>query len=310
MMIHVFGHDANSLAERVRQHGAPAQPIDDHNRLDELLPQIEALFVPRVPAVDWSRATSLRLVQTMGAGVDELLQVEPPPARIPLTTVKGVFAQEVAEYVLGALLSFVRGFPQHAQRQHERSWHPWASGTLAGKHACLVGAGAIGHRVAHVLHVLGVTVDAIVRAPRKIPPLRRVVGVEDRFSVLTGADVLVICAPLTPDTRGLIGAHELAVLARDAVVVNVSRGGLVDEAQLLGSLEQGALGGAVLDVFEREPLPEDSPWWSAPNTQITPHVAGLGRDYVGRCVERLLDNVRRLDAGEPLLGLYDPRAGY
>lgn len=309
-MIHVFGHDANNLAERVRQHGASALPIEDHARLDELLPEIEVLLVAQVPAVDWARARALRLVQTMGAGVDELLRVVPPPPEVPLATVKGVFVNEVAEYVVGALLSFVRGFPQHAQRQAERSWHPWASATLAGKHACLVGAGAIGRQVAHVLDALGVTVDAIVRAPRRIPPLRRVVAAEDRFSVLTGADVLVICAPLTPATRGLIGAHELAVLARDAVIVNVARGGIVDEAQLLGSLEQGALGGAVLDVFEHEPLPEDSPWWTAPNTQITPHVAGLGRDYVGRCIERLLENVRRLDAGEPPLGLYDAAVGY
>lgn len=309
-MIHVFAADAKAIAACARARGLEAIACETLPELEVELPALEVLLAARLPVVDWRVAERLRLVQTMGAGVDEILLQEPPPAHVPLATAKGEFAPEVAEYVVGALLAFARGFPQLVQRQHAREWVPFACGTLRGRRACLVGAGEIGSRVARTLDSLGVHVDAIVARPRPLPHVDRVVGPERRLEVLAGADMLVAAAPLTIETRGLIGAHELALLARDAVVVDVSRAGVILHDQLLGALEQGALGGAVIDVFAEEPLPDESPWWSAPNTWVTPHLAGLGRDYAGRCVDRLIVNLARLDAGEPLLGLADLDRGY
>jgi len=137
-----------------------------------------------------------------------------------------------------------------------------------------------------------------------------VVGVERLLEVARGADALVVCCARTPATRGLVDAALLDGLAPHAHVINVARGGIVIESALLAALERGHLGGAGLDVFDVEPLPVESPLWSAPNVVVTPHVAGHGRDYVAQMTARLLENVRRLEAGAPLLDVVDPARGY
>jgi phosphoglycerate dehydrogenase-like enzyme len=124
------------------------------------------------------------------------------------------------------------------------------------------------------------------------------------------SDAVVVCLPKTPTTLGLVDRAALLALRPRALVVNLGRGGIVDEAALLEALQSGHLGGAALDVFEREPLAPESPWWSAPNTIVTPHVAGFGLCYVERTLDVFFENLRRLERGEPLLHEVDPRVGY
>jgi phosphoglycerate dehydrogenase-like enzyme len=162
----------------------------------------------------------------------------------------------------------------------------------------LLGRGAVGQRVARAAEAFGMKVVAFSRSHGALDEVAR------------AADVLAVCLPRTPHTLGIVSREVIAQLPPGALVVNVGRGGLVDEAALLEALVRGDLGGAALDVFDEEPLPEKSPWWTAPNTLVTPHVAGHGLRYVERGVEVLLENVRRLERGEELLHRVDRAWGY
>jgi phosphoglycerate dehydrogenase-like enzyme len=244
----------------------------------------------------------------MGAGVDELIDRALPECAI--ATAKGLFATEVAEYIVGAVLFHLRGFGQYSALQAEHVWRPSAARRLQGQRGCLLGVGAVGSEVASRLRAFNVQLDAVVLHARPLANIQTVVAPEQRLSVLSGADFLVIAAPLTKATRGLVGARELSALARRAIVVNVGRGPIIDERALADALRSGVIGGAVLDVFAEEPLPPGNELWNAPNTLVTPHVAGLGLRYGDRCVERLVENVARLKSGLPLLGPFMPEEGY
>lgn len=169
----------------------------------------------------------------------------------------------------------------------------------------MLGAGATGGRIAELLRAFRVDVALVGRTARE-----GVVAADALAGVARGADVLVVACARTPGTRGRIDAALLDALGPGALVVNVSRGGIVDEAALLAALEEGRLGGAGLDVFATEPLPGDHPLWTAPNVVVTPHVAGHGVRYVRAMVARLLENLRRLAAGAPPLDVVDPTRGY
>jgi phosphoglycerate dehydrogenase-like enzyme len=148
------------------------------------------------------------------------------------------------------------------------------------------------------------------RGAEPLDGVARVDGPEGTDRVLAESDAVVVLLPLTPATRGLLDARALACMKPRALLVNLARGGIVDEAALARALAEERLGGAAVDVFEEEPLPAASPLWSAPNCIVTPHVAGLTRDYMGRVAAILIENVRRLDAGAPLVNEIDPRRGY
>jgi phosphoglycerate dehydrogenase-like enzyme len=192
------------------------------------------------------------------------------------------------------------------QRQHEKSWQMFPVGKLEGRTLGIVGLGEIGRRVARIARAIGMRVLGTSRG------LRPVEGVDVRplDPVLRASDHLVVCTPLTPETRGLIGATELGALPDRAFVINVGRGGVVDEPSLLAALNEGRVGGAAIDVFVDEPLPRDSAWWTAPNTIVTPHIAGLGRRYLERAVEVVVENIERLETGVPPSCQIDRSVGY
>lgn len=303
--IHVY-HD-RAYGDGAARIGAAARGVlpgrevvvwDEPSALRAGLGEVEVLFVGLPPREGWSEARRLRLIQMMGAGVDLLLPSPDLPASVEIAGARGVFAAETAEWAVAALLALSRRVARVIDQMRERRFVQFASDTLAGKTACVVGMGEVGTRVARTLDALGMQVRSVRRSEGELA------------GALDGAQVLVVCVPRTPETEGLIGAAELARLANGAYLVNVARGGIVGEDAVVAALASGRLGGAALDVFAREPLPAESPLWEVPGLLISPHVAGLGLRYVERCAEVLAENVGRLERGEPLVRRIDRTRGY
>ncbi len=264
----------------------------------------EVVITSVPPAGAFAGAERLRLVHGMGVGLDHFY---PDGGGIregvPVACARGVFAEEVAQHAIALLLSMVIGLPAHFARQATRSWVQFAHGTVAGSRVVVLGAGAVGTRIAAIARALRAEVTVVGRSARE--------GVTaDLTSAVRDADVLIAACARTRETVGMVDAAVLAALRPGARIVAVARGGIVDERALLTALEEGHLGGAALDVFDEEPLGQMSPLWTAPNVIITPHIAGRGLDYIRHIVRRILENVRRLDAGEPLLDVVDPTRGY
>lgn len=311
-MIHVYHEQATTIRDAIHAIDATREVVmaTEAAELRAFVADAEVLLVSALPpGASLADAPRLRLLQTMGAGIEQIAGHD-LPARAMIASGRGLFAAEVAEHAIAGLLALTRGLPSHLERQRERAWSPFASSALAGRSLAIVGVGAIGSRVARIAEAMEMRVLGIRRTPRPTAHLNEVGGPPELVTLLRKADHLVVCAPLTPATRGLIDEAALAALHRSACVVNVSRGGVLDELALLRALRAGQLGGALLDVFDLEPLPPDSPWWSAPNVIVTPHVAGLGVRYLDAVVRRLLDNVGRLARGDDPVGRVDRERGY
>lgn len=274
-------------------------------------------------------APGLRWVQSASAGVRSVLT---PPVReavasgrLVLTNAAGVMAVPIAEHVVGGVLHFLRGFDVAVAQQRARVWDrvPWVGPAAGGVdarprevgevRAVIVGVRGIGGAVAERLSALGAECVGVRRTGGGAPPagFARVVAADALDAALAGADVLVLAAPSTPETDGLLGAGRLALLPAGAIVVNVGRGALVDELALARALAAGRLRGAVLDVAAREPLPPGSPLWDLPNVLLTPHVSATspGR-FWDRMLALLLDNWDRYRRGLPLRNVVDAGAGY
>ncbi|HEX5077933.1 MAG TPA: D-2-hydroxyacid dehydrogenase, partial [Geminicoccaceae bacterium] len=213
--------------------------------------------------------------------------------------------------VVLSLLYFYRDVPRLQRMQRAHRWERHTNRELAGRRALLIGLGAVGRCIARRLAALDLEVWGARRTPGPPPEaVSRVLPLDDLGAVLGLVDVLVLACPLTPATRGLIGAAELAAMPGGALLVNVARGQVVDEQALIQALRSGRLGGAALDVAEVEPLPDDSPLWDLPNVLISPHSASTVHAENHRIVDIFLANLRRYLGGEPLINRFDPARGY
>ncbi len=267
---------------------------------------------PRLPKVALERAVKLRWIQSVSAGVDRM-DVD-DYRHLTLTNASGVAAVPMAEYVIGQMLLFAKGFPRMFRRQQERTWdRQFEAQEIEGKCCGIVGMGAIGGETARRARALGMRVLATRRsvtsrgsddlAHELLPPA-------DLPYLLAESDYVVLAMPLTPETRGMIGAAELALMKPSAVLINVARGAVVDEQALITALRDGTIAGAGLDVFEREPLPADSPLWEMENVVVTPHFSAGSERYAARAAIIVCDNLRRYLAGEPLINIVDLDRGY
>ena len=274
------------------------------------------------PEVLAAARDTLRWVHSAAAGVsgslDGLASGGGADAGPILTNSAGVHAEPMAEWAVGAVLHFFRGFDRVVRAQAERRWAkddltvvPAVLREVAGSRAAVFGLGGVGSAVARRLVALGVSVRAVRRRPERGGPEGvEVFGPERALEALDGADVLVVASPLTPATRGAVGAEALARLARGAVVVHLSRGKVVDEGALAEALASGRVGAAALDVFAVEPLPEGHPFWTHPRVLVCPHVSGVTPRFWERELELVLDNWARYRAGRELRNRVDLAAGY
>ena len=276
------------------------------------MPEVEVVF-GRISRDMLRRSERLRWVQVTGAGVNTLLFPEMVEGEIILTSAKGTVGVHLAEHAMALLLALTRGIgwavrkPSWDQRMPIRN----VSWELVGRTMGIVGLGGTGRSLATRAHAFGMRIIAVDPEEVAVPE-----GVEacwrmDRFhDLLSESDVVAICAPLTPETEGLFDHEAFDRMQSHAMLINVTRGRIVDEEALLEALQEGLIGGGGLDVTPQEPLPEDHPLWRMENVIVTPHTAGGSPNRMDRTVALFCENLRRLLAGEPMLSVIDKRKGY
>jgi phosphoglycerate dehydrogenase-like enzyme len=259
------------------------------------------------------RAPSLRWVHSISAGVDKVVTPLSRHRGLVVTNARGVFSRPIAEYVVMMCLVVARRLPQLLDLQRERTWQPLRGSELGGLTVGIVGYGSIGREVARLLEPFGTRIVATRRRPEQgSEGLANVEvwGVDRLDELLRTADVVVIAAPLTDETTGLIGAAQLQSMPGHAWVINIARGRLIDEVALRRALAAGWIGGAVLDVFDEEPLPPDSPLYETPNLIITPHTSWSSDRVLARSIDLFVANLERYLADQPLENQVDLEAGY
>jgi phosphoglycerate dehydrogenase-like enzyme len=289
------------VARRLREHGWSACFVPDTAHLQAALLGCSWLFVGRPPRFDWGGARHLRLLQIAGAGVDPLFPAVGLREDVPIANTRGAQAHAVRDHAILLLLALARGLPRTLGEQAARRWTRFEAEPLSGKILTVLGFGAVGARIVETGLALGVRVRVVRRTPLPVPGVDFVTTQSGLHDALAEADYLIASLPLTRATRHLLDEAALARLPRRALVIDVSRGGILDQRALEAALRDNRIRGAALDVFEDEPLPAESSLWSCPNLVITPHVAGLTPDYLERAVDALLHNMDRIRRGEPPL---------
>ncbi|MGV0835745.1 D-2-hydroxyacid dehydrogenase [Mycolicibacterium thermoresistibile] len=259
----------------------------------------------------WPHADSVEWIHIAAAGVDTLLFDELRDSAVTVTNAHGVFDRPIAEYVLGAILGYAKDSRVSLEAQLRRHWWHRETRSIAGARAMIVGTGGIGREIARLLRAAGMTVRGAGRVARaEDPDFGEVVASSELAAEVGWCDHLVLAAPLTAATRGMVDATVLNAMKPDAHLVNIARGDLVDEPALVTALRENRIGAATLDVFSTEPLPADHPLWDTPNTVITAHMAGDVIGWRDTLAAQFLDNLRRWQAGEPLRNVVDKKLGY
>jgi phosphoglycerate dehydrogenase-like enzyme len=263
----------------------------------------------------WHHANGVKWVHCLSAGVEKLLFPELIESPVPVTNAKGVFKRSLAEFAVLGILYFYKRVRRLIESQRAHHWDDFKVEWLPGKTMGVVGYGEIGQECARLAKALGVKVYATRRKPQlsaKDPILDRIFAANQLYEMLGQVDVVVAAAPLTPETRHLLSDDAFQSMKPSAIVMNVGRGPVVEEAALVRALQQKRIAGAALDVFEEEPLSPVSPLWDMENVLISPHCTDRTRDpdWLDLTMQCFLDNFQRYVKGEPLVNLVDKRAGY
>ncbi|MTI59250.1 MAG: D-2-hydroxyacid dehydrogenase [Firmicutes bacterium] len=259
--------------------------------------------------------TSLRWIQSWAAGVDHYTRPEVIKKlidnNIKLTSMSGIHGDIIAEHVMGMVIGFSRKLYKFYQQQQNSIWQRIQPDQLAGKTMAVIGLGSIGQEIASRAKAFKMKVVGVKRNTLdKVDMVDELYSAEELFKVLAVADYVVVIVPLTDDTIGMFGYDEFRAMKETAFFINVSRGQVVIEQELITALQEGCLAGAGLDVFNQEPLPEDSPLYKLDNVLLTPHVAGIFPDYNKEAIKKFLFNLRRYQEGKELINLVDYNSGY
>jgi phosphoglycerate dehydrogenase-like enzyme len=290
----------------------------DAERAREAFRDADIVCAFRLPA-PLAEARALKWIQLTSAGAEHLFEEGIADFPIQVTTVSGIHGPAMSEYALCMMVMLARRLPQILRESEQRQWRPSRARTyygdeLRGKTLGIVGFGKIGRQVASVSRCLGMKVLGFRRTPSReeedSPAEELFAGREGLLQMLPQCDFLVLVAPVTAETRGLLGEAELRAMKPTAHLINMARGPLVDEPALARALREGWIAGAALDVFTTEPLPEDSELWDLPNVIITPHMSGDFIEYLDRVAEIFRENLRRFLAGEPMVNVLDKQRGY
>lgn len=288
----------------------------DPAQFDEAIIEAEVIAAYHFSAGQFSRCRQLRWLHFGAAGIEKSLFPELIRSEAVVTNARGIHGDRMAEFVLGAILFLANRFDLAVRGQIEKKWLRKeiikGRSPLAGKTAGILGMGAVGMEIAQWCAAAGLQVIGLRRQPN-LPKPEHVAEIFlpaqiDEF--LGRADFVVLALPLTAETRGLLSAERLRAMKPGAYFINVARGELVDEQTLLEMLQERKIAGAVLDVFQTEPLPADHPFWQLENVFVTPHISGNFEEYVDRASEQFAENLARYVRGEPLLNVFDEERGY
>jgi len=270
---------------------------------------IDVALAWKAPYGALARFPNLKLICSLGMGVDHLLQDPGLPTGVPVVRlVDPNMIEQMSEYVLYGVLHFHRRFDVYQRFQLDRIWEELPLPHTARRRVGIMGLGAIGLDCARKVAALGFPVRGWSRTAKEVSGIDSFAGMGQFDVFLAGTDILVSVLPLTPETAGIINARSLSRLPRGAYFVNVARGGLVVEADLVDALDSGQLEGSLLDVTQIEPLPADSVLWSHPKVRLTPHIAGLTNPETAAVP--IAENLRRLREGRSLLHVVEQRRGY
>jgi phosphoglycerate dehydrogenase-like enzyme len=301
------------------REGLTDEPVEDVEVLVRGFLSSEAFdrILTRAPRLSW--------VHSASAGVERALTPAARERGLVITNARGVFSRPIAEYVLMMILAVSRRLPGLLELQRERTWQPLEGTELRDVTVGIVGLGSIGRAVGALATAFGCRVVAVRRRSEEGSASRagddesrsfgelmldRVGGPETMPQLLAESDFVVLAAPLTPETEDMIDGEALAAMKSSAWLINIARGRLVDEGALLAALRDGRIGGAVLDTFRDEPLAGSSPFYELPNVIVTPHTSWSSGRVLDRSIELFCDNLRHFAAGEPLMNVVDPTAGY
>jgi phosphoglycerate dehydrogenase-like enzyme len=295
--------------------GAPttSRTPEQEARFLEMLGRAEVMFdfdrahMRDLPAV----APRLRWLQATSAGIGQMVKrVGLDQTGIVLTTASGVHARPLADFCLMAMLMFAKDYVRMDRDKKARRWERYCGEELTDKTLAIVGLGRIGQQVARHGKAMGMRVVGMRRSSAAVDDVDKLFSREALLVMLHEADFLVLSAPHTPDTDGIIGERELAAMKLSAVFINIGRGALVDEPALIRALQEKRLAGAALDVFHAEPPPPDSPLWEMPNVIVSPHSASTVTQENARITELFCDNLRRYLSGQPLRNVLDAKKLY
>jgi phosphoglycerate dehydrogenase-like enzyme len=255
---------------------------------------------------------NVRWVHSRWAGLDSMLFPELVESSVPLTNGSGVFSASLGEFALAVMLYFAKDFPRMLRNKAAERWEQFSVDEIAGQTAGIVGYGDIGRAVASRAHAMGMHVLGLKRhAPAAADPLiEQFYKPEERSKMLGRCDYVVVAAPLTPETRHMVSDAEFAAMKPGAVVINVGRGPVIDQAALVRALEQKKIRGAGLDVFEQEPIAAGDPIWKFDNVFISPHCADQTRDWLDQAVHFFLRQYERFRNEEPLENIVNKKLGY
>ncbi len=267
-------------------------------------PLLEAVF---------AQAHKVKWIHSASAGVDNVLFPALVESPVVLTNARGVFSASLAEFTLSAMLFFAKDLRRMLRQQAAGVWEPFDVEMLAGRTLGIVGYGDIGRAIARLARPFGMRILALRRRPelsKEDPLVDQAYGFDSLLQMLPESDYVAAAAPLTPSTRGLIGFAAFEAMKREALVINVGRGAVIDETALIRALETGRIRGAALDVFETEPLPAHLPFWKMQNVLLSPHCADHIAGWRADAMRVFLDNFARFRAGERLTNVVDKASGY
>jgi phosphoglycerate dehydrogenase-like enzyme len=275
---------------------------DQHTDFKPLLAAADILLtfgqVMKNLRADFAPAANLKWVQALGTGVDGIVDQPTLKPHVIVTNVHGIHGEPVSEAVLAGMLALARDIPRAVRAQDRRVWLRWPAKLLSGKTVGILGVGAIAERLAPKCKALGMKVIGISSAVRAVPGFDRMYGREQLLQAVPELDFLVLLTPYSQATHQLIGASVFAAMKPTSYLVNLARGGVVDEAALVESLRARKIAGAALDVFQQEPLPADHPLWSFENVIITTHQGGFCDVYVDLAMPTIEHNMRCFLAGD------------
>lgn len=261
----------------------------------------------------WPHFRRLKWIHALAAGLDGLLFPELVASEIPLTCSRGVFARSLGEFAVAGMLFFAKDLRRLVKQQGEGRWEQFDVEELHGRVLGIVGYGEIGRAAASRAKAFGMKIHALRRNPEKSAGdalVDRQFAPEELDELIAGSDFLLAAAPLTPETRGLIGRRELALMKSSAVILNLGRGPVIEEAALIEWLREKRIRGAVLDVFDQEPLPEGHAFYGLENVLLSPHSADHTATWLDEAMSFFIANFERWTKAEPLAALADKKAGY
>ena len=292
----------NQYLERLRASfpGVKIDLADHHSRVDPYIGAADVLITFGPMLVDRVLAEGRRLkwVQALGTGVDNLVDLPSLGGNVIVTNLHGIHGAPVSEAAIAAMLLLGRRMHHSVRAQDKRQWARWPSTLLHGKTVGILGVGVIAEALAPRCKAFGMKVVGITSGMRPVPGFEEMRPRDPLHAAVRDLDHLVLLTPLTPATRGIVDANVLAALKPTAFLVNLARGGVVDEAALLTALQERRIAGAAIDVFVEEPLPPEHPFWTLDNTFLTPHLGGFCDVYIEHAIPMIEANLRAFLAGD------------